>query len=67
MFEEQSVLGGLGGAVAEVLSEHHPVPVKRFGIQDTYGESGREDQLLDKYRLSANAIAVDVQAALVAS
>jgi transketolase len=67
VFEEQSVLGGLGGAVAEVLSEHYPVPVKRFGIQDTYGESGREDQLLEKYRLSANAVAVDVQATLVGS
>lgn len=59
--EEQSVLGGLGGAVAEVLSEHYPVPVKRLGIQDIYGESGPNDLLLDKYRLSAKMVAEDVQ------
>jgi len=59
--EEQSVLGGLGGAVAEVLSGHYPVPVKRLGIQDTYGESGANDALLDKYRLSARVVAEDVE------
>jgi transketolase len=59
--EEQSVLGGLGGAVAEVLSDLFPVPVKRLGIQDRYGESGPNDQLLDKYRLSAARVAEDVE------
>lgn len=59
--EEQSVLGGLGGAVAEVLSDRFPVPVKRLGIRDRYGESGRNDQLLDKYRLSAARVAEDVE------
>lgn len=62
--EEQSVLGGLGGAVAEVLSDHYPVPVKRLGIQDTYGESGPNERLFEKYRLSASAVAQDVQAIL---
>jgi transketolase len=60
--EEQSVLGGLGGAVAEVLSARYPVPVKRLGIQDVYGESGPNEALLDKYRLSARAVAEDVEA-----
>jgi len=60
--EEQSVLGGLGGAVAEVLSSRYPVPVRRLGIQDVYGESGPNDALLDKYRLSARAIAADAEA-----
>ncbi len=63
--EEQSVLGGLGSAVAEVLSSRHPVPVQRLGIQDTYGESGPDELLLDKYRLSAAAVAQDVEASLL--
>jgi transketolase len=62
--EEQSVLGGLGGAVAELLSERHPVPVTRLGIMDCFGESGPNDQLLDKYRLSARRLADDVAALL---
>ena len=62
--EEQSVLGGLGGAVAEVLSERCPVAVKRLGIRDTYGESGPNEALLDKYRLSAAKVAEDVESLL---
>jgi transketolase len=60
--EEQSVLGGLGGAVAETLAASCPMPVRRLGIQDVYGESGPEDALLEKYRLSATAVAADVEA-----
>jgi transketolase len=62
--EEQSVIGGLGGAVAEVLSERYPVPVDRLGIRDCYGESGPNEALLDKYRLSASRVAEDVEALL---
>jgi transketolase len=58
--EEQSILGGLGGAVAEVLADCFPVPVKRLGIKDCFGESGPNDCLLDKYRLSAGRVAEDV-------
>jgi transketolase len=60
--EEHTVIGGLGGAVAELLSERYPVPLRRLGIRDTYGESGPNDKLLDKYRLSAGAIAEDIAA-----
>lgn len=60
--EEQNVIGGLGGAVAEVLSDSYPVPVKRLGIQDRFGESGPNEALLDKYRLSVAAVAEDVEA-----
>ncbi|MGA8016033.1 MAG: transketolase C-terminal domain-containing protein [Candidatus Dormiibacterota bacterium] len=60
--EEQNVLGGLGGAVAEVLSKRHPVSVIRLGIRDAYGESGPNPALLDKHRLSASKIAEDVHA-----
>jgi transketolase len=62
--EEQSVLGGLGGAVAEVLADKAPVAVKRLGIQDCYGESGPNAALLDKYRLSPDRIAEDVETLL---
>lgn len=62
--EEQSILGGLGSAVAEVLSERCPVRVDRLGIRDHYGESGPNEQLLDKYRLSAGRVAEDVAALL---
>ena len=51
--EDHTVLGGLGGAVAEVLGRRHPVPILRHGIADTFGESAPNDALLDKYRLSA--------------
>lgn len=49
--EEHNVIGGLGGAVCEVLAEECPVPVIRVGTQDTYGESGTADALLKKYGL----------------
>jgi transketolase len=62
--EEQSVLGGLGGAVTEVLSDRYPVFVKRLGIRDIYGESGPNDLLLEKYRLSVTAVAQDVESLL---
>jgi transketolase C-terminal domain/subunit len=54
--EEHSILGGLGGAVCEVLSERHPVPVRRVGVRDTFGESGPAVELLHKYGLDAAGI-----------
>ena len=60
--EEQSVIGGLGGAVAEALGDRCPVPVRRLGIRDCFGESGPNDLLLEKYRLSAARVAEDVEA-----
>jgi len=59
--EEHSVIGGLGGAVAEVLSEHRPTLVQRIGLQDVYVESGTNDDLLDIYRLSATHVAEQVR------
>jgi len=55
--EEHSVIGGLGGAVCEALAELHPVPVRRVGIRDTFGESGKPGELLMKYGLTAGDIA----------
>jgi len=54
--EEHSVIGGLGGAVSEFLSENHPVKVKRIGIQDTFGCSGTSDELLKFHGLTAEGI-----------
>ena len=54
--EEHSIIGGLGGAVCECLAEKAPVPVKRIGINDVYGESGPAVALLEKYGLDADGI-----------
>ena len=55
--EEHSIIGGLGSAVAEVLSEECPTPLVRVGVNDTFGESGPAWELLKKYGLSAENIA----------
>ena len=58
--EEHNILGGLGGAVSEVTAETYPVPVKRVGVHDTFGESARDeeiDTLLEQYGLTATEIA----------
>ncbi len=60
--EEHSDLGGLGGCVAETLSARHPLPVARIGLAETWGESGPDDLLLDKYGLSADKVAATVSA-----
>ncbi|BDG61702.1 transketolase family protein [Caldinitratiruptor microaerophilus] len=62
--EEHNVLGGLGGAVAEVVADQAPVPVKRVGVRDVFGESGRPDELLKKYGLTAEDIAEAARAAI---
>jgi transketolase len=58
--EDHTIIGGLGGAVAETLAEHSPTPMRFHGIMDTYGESGPDDALLEKYRLSAAQVAAVV-------
>jgi transketolase len=54
--EEHNVIGGLGSAVCEVLSENLPAPVKRVGVMDTFGESGKPAELLKEYGLLAENI-----------
>jgi len=54
--EEHSVIGGLGSAVAEVITEECPVPVLKVGIKDTFGESGKPNELLKVYGLTVEAI-----------
>jgi transketolase len=62
--EEGTVIGGLGGAVAEALSEHRPTVVKRLGLQDVYGVSASNEALLEMYGLSAARVADQVEALL---
>lgn len=54
--EEHQITGGLGGAVAEVLSQNFPVPLKIVGVEDCFGESGSPDELLEKFGLTKEAI-----------
>lgn len=58
--EEHSVIGGLGSAVCDALAEKAPTPVRKIGVQDTFGESGPAVQLIKKYGLDADSIAEKV-------
>ncbi|HWR45908.1 transketolase family protein [Sporomusa sp.] len=62
--EEHSVIGGLGSAIAEVLSEEKPVKLKRIGVQDLFGQSGTPDQLLEHYGLTSANIMKTAKAML---
>lgn len=55
--EEHNIFGGFGSAVAEVVSENYPVPVRRIGVNDTFGESGEAPELFEKYGLTPDKIA----------
>lgn len=54
--EEHQVMAGAGSAVAEVLAKHSPVPIEMVGMQDTFGESGRPEELIEKYQMSVETI-----------
>jgi transketolase len=62
--EEHSVIGGLGGAVAETLVDEEPVPMERVGLADTFAESGPYYELMDKYKLSVGSIVEAAQRAV---
>ena len=62
--EEHSIIGGLGSAVSEVVSEECPVVVKKVGVKDSFGESGTPAELLKKYGLTANDIVEAVKEAI---
>lgn len=59
--ENHSIIGGLGSAVCELLSEHQPAYVLRIGINDTFGQSGNASKLMDFYGLSAEKIAQTIR------
>lgn len=62
--EEHSIIGGLGGAVAEGLAEVRPTKMVRIGMNDCFGESGPAKELLAKYGLDANGIYNKVKASM---
>ena len=62
--EEHSVIGGLGSAVSEYLSENYPTVVLKLGVNDTYGKSGPANELLDKFGLRAKDIAAKAKQAI---
>ena len=59
--EEHSVIGGLGSAVCDVLSEKYPVPVKKIGMYDKFGESGSASALVEKYQLDGKGIYAQIK------
>jgi transketolase len=59
--EEHQVSGGLGGAVAEVLAKHAPVPIEFVGLQNVYGESGSPDELIEAYGMGVKDIKAAVK------
>ncbi|GAB6168508.1 transketolase family protein [Clostridium carnis] len=62
--EEHSIIGGLGSAVSEALSEEYPVPVLKVGVKDVFGESGLPNQLLEAYGLTSAEIVKKAKKAL---
>lgn len=54
--EDHQIAGGLGGVIAETLAESYPVPIEFVGLKDTFAESGKPQELLEKYKMDKNAI-----------
>jgi len=63
--EEAQINGGLGSAIAELLGEQLPTPIKRMGMIDRFGESGKPDELLQHFGLTANHIAMNAHQMLI--
>ncbi len=59
--EDHQVMGGLGGAISETLAKHKPTPIEFIGLQDTFAESGKPQELLEKYKMDKGAIAAAVK------
>ena len=62
--EEHQIHGGLGGIVAELLSEGHPMPLRRVGVQDRFGQSGKPELLLEAYGITPQGVAAAAKSAL---
>jgi len=63
--EDHQINGGMGSAVAEVLSQNYPVPMKIIGMPDSFGESGTSGELLNKYRMTDTDIISAVKKLLI--
>ena len=62
--EEHNIIGGLGGAVAEVLSSERPIPLERVGVNDCFGHSGHPEELLMHYGLAPEDVAAAAKKAI---
>ncbi len=62
--ENHNIINGLGSAVSEVVCENFPVPLERVGVEDTFGEVGTQDYLMEKYRLTAGDICFKAKKAI---
>lgn len=62
--EDHQVAGGLGGLLAETFAEHLPTPLERIGLQDVFGESGKPEELIVKFKMDAPSIAEAVKKAI---
>jgi transketolase len=62
--EEHQIHGGLGGIVAELLGEAHPMPVRRVGVKDQFGQSGKPEKLLEAYGITPQAVAAAAKESL---
>ncbi len=62
--EEHNIIGGLGGAVAEVLSSERPIPLERVGVNDCFGHSGHPEELLKHYGLAPEDVAAAAKKAI---
>ena len=60
--EEGQIAGGFGSAVTETVAESYPLPLKRLGVRDTFGESGSSEELLQRHRLDVQAVKDDIRA-----
>ncbi len=54
--EDHNIIGGLGSAIAEVLTEHEPKKLIRLGIKDTFGKSGKAEELMEYFGITASNI-----------
>ncbi len=54
--EDANIIGGLGGAISEVLTNYYPAKLIRIGVNDQYGESGDPEQLIKKYKIDTQTI-----------
>jgi transketolase len=59
--EEAQIAGGLGGSIVELASEFLPVPIKRLGVEDRYGESGTPREVFEHFGLDGTSLAKKVQ------
>ena len=60
--EDHSIIGGLGAAVAETLSEHRPTPLSRLGLDDCFGLSGSNEAMLEEFGLTPEHVAAAAEA-----